>query len=238
MAQLADMLAQVRANEILQAEAEIASCFPQPPKVTPEAQDRLAPFLAWCEQQKVRSLPARPTSVAAYAQYQQDQGIPREKINATLSAIEAMHVAASVGNPVATPVVRTVTGGSTIEAPRSWDKDGRAAWAQLPPDVQSVIAARESDRERTLRRGQNELAEMKKLLRLQAAAETKTADNTKENTMAKKEGYEKGVGPYSKNDVKLNRQNNNSWATKDISKVVDEAWKIDDGFAGKLPNND
>jgi hypothetical protein len=80
MAQLADMLAQVRANEIAQAEAEIASCFPPPPKVTQEAQQRLAPFLAWCEQQKVRSLPARPTSVAAFAQFQQDQGISRQLI--------------------------------------------------------------------------------------------------------------------------------------------------------------
>jgi hypothetical protein len=25
---------------------------------------------------------------------------------------------------------------------------------------------------------------------------------------------------------------------KDISKKVDEAWKIDDGFSGELPNND
>jgi hypothetical protein len=27
-------------------------------------------------------------------------------------------------------------------------------------------------------------------------------------------------------------------APRDISKVVDEAWKIDGGFSGKLPNND
>jgi hypothetical protein len=189
MAQLADMLAAAKANEIAQAEAEIASCFAPPPKVTPEAQDRLAPFLAWCEQQRVRACPARPTSVAAYAQYQQDQGISRQLIAERLDAIVTLHNAAGMGNPVATPVVRTVTGGSTIDPPRSWDAEGRAAWAQLPPDVQSVIAARERDRETTLRRGQNELAEMKKLIRLQAAAETKTADNTKENTMAKKEGW-------------------------------------------------
>jgi hypothetical protein len=129
--------------------------------------------------QKVRSLPARPTSVAAYAQYQQDQGISRQLIAERLEAIEVLHNAASVGNPVATPVVRTVTGASTIEVPRSWDKESRLAFAELPPEIQAVIARRETDREKTLRRGQNEVAELKKLLRLQAAdAETKSAATT------------------------------------------------------------
>src|SRR5262245_23289087 len=147
--------------------------------MTPEAQQRLAPFLAWYEQQKVRSLPARPTSVAAYVQYQQDQGISRQLVAERLEAIEDLHNAASVGNPVATPVVRTVTGASTIEAPRSWDKESKLAFAELPPEIQAVIARRERDRETHLRRGQNEVAEMKKLLRLQAEA-AKSADNTTE----------------------------------------------------------
>ena len=39
-----------------------------------------------------------------------------------------------------------------------------------------VASRREKDRETQLRRNQNELAEMKKLLRLTADADTKTAD--------------------------------------------------------------
>jgi hypothetical protein len=109
-----------------------------------------------------------------------------------------------------------------------------------------VIAARERDRETTLRRGQNELAEMKKLIRLQAAAETKAADNTEKELIpmaTKKEGWQKGEGPYSKSgtpDDKLKKDSGALGYHKpvDISKVVDEAWKIDGGFAGKLPNND
>jgi hypothetical protein len=180
MAALADMLAQVKANEIAQAEAEIASCFPAPSPVTPEAQQRLTPFLAWCEHHKVRPVPCRPQCVAAYVQYQQDQGISRQLIAERLEAIEALHNAASWGNPCATPVVRTVTGGSTIEAPRSWDKDSKLAFAELPPEIQAIVAKREKDRETHLRRGQNELAEMKKLLRLQAAAASTSADTTTE----------------------------------------------------------
>src|SRR5262245_60732453 len=187
----------MRANEIAQAESEIASCFPPPPQVSPEAQQRLIPFLAWCEQQKVRACPARPTSVAAYVQYQQDQGISRQLIAERLEAIADLHNAAATGNPCATPVVRAVTGGSTIEAPRSWDRESKIAFAELPVEIQSVIARREQDRETTLRRGQNELAEMKKLLRLKAEVETETksADTTKGNEMAKKK--DPGGGPYA-----------------------------------------
>src|SRR5262245_25760653 len=93
-----------------------------------KAQQRLVPFLSWCEAQKVRAVPCRPQCVAAFCQYQQDQGISRQLIAERLEAIEALHNSVSVGNPCATPVVRTVTGVSTIEAPRSWDKESKFAF--------------------------------------------------------------------------------------------------------------
>jgi hypothetical protein len=49
---------------------------------------------------------------------------------------------------------------------------------------------------------------------------------------------DKCVGPYAGNDVKLTRVPHPDWETKDISRKVDSAQKIDDGFSGKLPNND
>jgi hypothetical protein len=54
----------------------------------------------------------------------------------------------------------------------------------LPFEAQRVIARREQDRETTLRRGQNEIAEMKKRLKEQMP-QTKSADNEKENENAK-----------------------------------------------------
>src|SRR5262245_45909597 len=175
MAQLADALNQMRAQEIAQSEAAIASCFPAPAQVSPEAQQRLIPSLAWCEQQKVRAVPCRPQCVAAYVQYQQDQGVARHVIAERLEAIADLHNAASMGNPCATPVVRTVTGGSTIEAPRSWDKESKIAFAELPVEIQAVIAKRESDRETTMRRAQNEAGDLRQeLKRLKADAVTKT----------------------------------------------------------------
>jgi hypothetical protein len=186
----------------------------------------------------VRPLPARPASVAAFAQWQKDLGVPREKISATLSAIEALHNAASLGNPIATPVVRTATSASTIAAPRSWTKEEQQVFTELPVEIQVVVARREQNRETQLRRAQNEIAEYRKLMRLQADADTKTADNTtteKENEMAKKEGWEKGVGPYSGNDVKMTRQSDKGYVKPvDISKRVDPSWERTEGFSAKL----
>jgi hypothetical protein len=97
-----------------------------------------------------------------------------------LSAIEAMHFAAGQSNPCATWAVRITTGGSTIEAPRSWTKEEKQnLWPQLPHDLQQIIARRERQREVEVRRLQNSVAEERRLLRLQVvAASTQAADNT------------------------------------------------------------
>ena len=51
-----------------------------------------------------------------------------------------------------------------IDPPRSWSKDAKERWANLPRDVQEVIADREQDRDRELRRAQNKAAEGEKSL--------------------------------------------------------------------------
>ena len=185
----------------------------------------------------MRSLPAHPASVAAFAQWQKDLGVPREKISAALSAIEALHNAASVGNPIATPIVRTATSASTIEPPRSWAKDEKQLFTELPVEIQAVVARREQDRETVLRRAQNEAGELRRLM----AAAVKSADNTtteKEIPMAKKEGHELGVGPYAKNDVVMTRKPATFDPGKDISKKVDSNADQDGGFSGKLTSGE
>jgi hypothetical protein len=57
--------------------------------------------------------------------------------------------------------------------------------------------------------------------------------------MPKREGYEKGIGPYSKNDVKLNRQPDKGYPKPvDISRRVNPAADQDGGFSGKLPSGE
>src|SRR5262249_62115897 len=144
MAELSRALADIHAKEIEANENALAQCFPGPPGLSSEAQQLLVPFVQWTEMHRVRALPARPTSVAAFVQWQRDLGVSKEKINAVLSAIEAMHFAASLANPCATPLVRITTAASTIEAPRSWTGPERQMFKELPVEAQAVIARREA----------------------------------------------------------------------------------------------
>jgi hypothetical protein len=178
MAALSQAIADLNSREIDANEAALAQCFPAPPELSPEARQHLVPFLQFCEVQRVRSLPARPASVASFAQWQKDLGVPQAKISATLSAIEALHHAAALGNPIATPLVRTITAASTLAPPRSWTKEEQQMFTGLPVEAQKVIVRRENDREREMRRAQNEAGDLRRLLK--AAAEPKAANNTTE----------------------------------------------------------
>jgi len=51
-----------------------------------------------------------------------------------------------------------------IEPPRSWTKEARERFASLPRETQEYLADREQERDRELRRGQNEAAEQRKAL--------------------------------------------------------------------------
>jgi hypothetical protein len=253
---LAEMIQQAKAKEIADNESALASCFPPPPPLSPEAQLAVIPFVNWCANQGVRHLPAAPTSVAAFARFLQDNGAPRPRIAESLEAIDQLHQAAAVGSPVATWVVRSTVGGSTIEAPRSWDKEGKVLFAQLPPDIQAKVATREADRETALRRSQNEAAALRnELKRFQTGPQSKPVNSEKEVTTMPNNAADKykhsptktgaddsswngEQGSDSMGDTPLRRENKNSWATKDIFKIVNEAHKVDGGFSGKLPNND
>jgi hypothetical protein len=175
--ELAQAIRKVNERELDANEAALAKSFPPPPQVSPEAQQRLIPFVQWAEAQRVRALPARPTTVAAYVQYQQDQGVKRQTIAERLEAISQLHFAASMANPCATPVVRITTAASTIEPPRSWTKDEQQLFTGLPVEIQAVVARREHDREKVMRRAQNEAAEAKRLM---AVAAKKPANTTNE----------------------------------------------------------
>jgi hypothetical protein len=51
-----------------------------------------------------------------------------------------------------------------IEPPRSWTKEARERFASLPRETQEYLASREQDRDREVRRSQNDAAEQRKAL--------------------------------------------------------------------------
>lgn len=59
---------------------------------------------------------------------------------------------------------------SPIEPPRSWTKEEKERFKSLPRETQEYLAAREQDRERTVRQSQNEAAEQRKALETEKSA--------------------------------------------------------------------
>jgi hypothetical protein len=161
MAQLASHLAQLQQNQIEQNEAQLASCFQQPPNsLTAQTQALLTPFIAWCQGLGVRPVPARPTTIASYLQYTFDLGITLERTLEVLAAIEAMHDCVGASNPVQTAVVSNLLETVLkLEPPRSWKREEQQAWALLPPMVRQAISRREANREKEIRRLQNKTAD-------------------------------------------------------------------------------
>jgi hypothetical protein len=130
-----------------------------------DIRDRFSIFEKWCAERSVRRLPAKPWVVAAFIQSETANGRDAQSCMALLAAIEAAHDSHNLSNPVATAAVRqALEGVIKSEAPRSWDKEQKAEWAKLPPEIRQTITMREKDREVALARKFNELAEMRKRL--------------------------------------------------------------------------
>jgi hypothetical protein len=177
LAQLSDMLAQVRANEIAQNEAalanQIAAQLPQPPELDEQTQLLLVPFVQWCGSVGARHLPAAPTTCAMFILNQAKVGVAPERIAAEAQAIEHLHDHYNQANPLQTRAARfALEQVLKIEAPRSWPKEEKAMFMHLPVQIRHIVSRREADRERTLRNGQNRYAAAMKELEAQRLLKT------------------------------------------------------------------
>jgi hypothetical protein len=119
-------------------------------------------FKAFCQQHGVKDCPARPATVAAFVRGAA-AGVQPERILEGLQAIELLHDNAGLANPIASAAVRCELGRIfQIEAPRSWKKSDGLLFNGLPIEVRAVIARRARQDELTLRRLQNEVANLRK----------------------------------------------------------------------------
>jgi hypothetical protein len=177
-------------NELIAAyeagERTVASELPLEHLQTPLTADqlhRVNRFLEFARQKCCRAAPARPTTEAAYVLHEHAEGTSAQQILALLDSIAAFHDHHGLANPVATAVVRLALDDVIrIEPPRSWPKEDKVLFATLPPDIRSVIARREQERDASLRRKQNELAEQTKRLTTEAATNSVNNIDTKGNS--------------------------------------------------------
>ena len=161
---MAELGAALVSAEYERHEREIASQFaqilPAHPELDDETRKHLTPFVQWSKRALVRHCPSKPSSVAAFILIQAGAGVPRPQIVKQLDAIERLHDVFGLSNPVATTSARyALSNVSQIEPPRSWPKADKLKFELLPVEIRAVIAQREQDRDKELRRIQNAAAE-------------------------------------------------------------------------------
>jgi hypothetical protein len=154
----------------------------KPKELSHDQQHRFGVFVEFAKQKCVRACPAKPASVAAFVIDRHSDGVPAQQILALLEAISAAHnYHGSLADPCAAQIVRQALSETIhIEPPRSWSRADRELFIALPPDVRSVLARREQERDAALRRAQNALAEEKK--RLLADSADKSVSNIEKET--------------------------------------------------------
>lgn len=75
-------------------------------------------------------------------------------------------------DPVASDHAPDPADEPSVEPPRSWTKEAKERWQSLPRETQEYLATREQERDREVRRGQNEAAENRKAFEAERTAVT------------------------------------------------------------------
>jgi hypothetical protein len=123
-----------------------------------QARMRAAPmFVKWCELNGLSPCPAAPVHVARFVVDCAPLGV--ERLWPAIQDISRLHVSIGLADPtlggVAAEAISDLAG---IDPPRSWPAGHKQRFKSLPYDLQVYVAAHEAQREKALRRAQNEAA--------------------------------------------------------------------------------
>lgn len=129
-----------------------------------QARLRTAPMFArWCELNTEPFFPAAPQTVARFVK--DCSGLGMERLWLALQDIAKMHVSIGLADPTLSgPAAAAISDVAGVTAPRSWPTEYKQRFKSLPYDIQLFIAAHEAQREKALRRAQNEAASARKKL--------------------------------------------------------------------------
>ena len=88
-----------------------------------------------------------------------------ERLWPAVQDISKAHVALGLADPtLGGAAAAAISDAAGIDPPRSWPDDRKQRFKSLPYDVQVYVAAHEAQREKALRRAQNEAADTRKKL--------------------------------------------------------------------------
>jgi hypothetical protein len=144
-----------------------------------QARMRAAPMFArWCELNNVCPCPAAPAAVAKFVADCASLGI--EKLWPAVQEISQAHAVLGLADPtlggIAAAAINDVAG---ISPPRSWPDDRKQRFESLPYDLQIYVVAHEAQREKALRRAQNEAAIARQTLAACQQPQTGTTEGIK-----------------------------------------------------------
>lgn len=144
-----------------------------------QARMRAAPmFTKWCELNGLSPCPAAPADVARFVADCAALGI--ERLWPAVQDISRLHVSIGLADPTLGGVVAAaISDIGGIHPPRSWPDDRKLRFKSLPYDLQVYVAAHESQREKALRRAQNEAAVVRQKLAASRQPEVRTDEESK-----------------------------------------------------------
>jgi hypothetical protein len=113
-------------------------------------------FERWCAANKASPLPAAPKDVARFVQDNAALGITR--LWDAVCEISRAHYLIGLADPtLGGPVSAALNVIAKIDPPRSWPKEQKFRFQQLPYDLQVYVAGREAQRDAEVRRAHNAL---------------------------------------------------------------------------------
>jgi hypothetical protein len=123
-----------------------------------QARMRAAPMFArWCELNGASWCPAVPADVAKFVSDCASLGI--ERLWPAVQEISKAHVSLGLADPTLGGLAAAAIGDvAGISPPRSWPSERKQHFRSLPYDMQVYLASREEQRDRAVRRAQNEAA--------------------------------------------------------------------------------
>jgi hypothetical protein len=129
-----------------------------------QARMRAAPmFVKWCELNGLSPCPAAPAHVARFVLDCAPLGI--ERLWPAIQDVSRLHVSVGLADPTLGGLVaEAISDLASIDPPRSWPAGHKQRFKSLPYDLQVYVAGHETQREKTLRRAQNEAANARRKL--------------------------------------------------------------------------
>jgi len=158
---------------------------------------RSAPLFArWCELNDISFCPAAPANVARFVVDCASLGIDR--LWPALQEISRLHMSLGLADPtLGGAAAIAISDVAELPPPRSWPGGCKQRFKSLPYDLQVFVAAHEAQREKALRRAQNEAAIARQKLAALQPQQTGTVDKitAQGNDADDRQGHE--IGPHA-----------------------------------------